>query len=68
MPCSDTHCDNCNMNSGFCLQCKKGYYSTPDGGCAKCSDSILYCNECTSGDKCDVCEENVTDLTPDGKC
>lgn len=52
----------------MCTECKVGFYKV-DGGCAKCSDSIMYCNECTSPDRCDVCDENVTWLFDEtGKC
>lgn len=50
---------NENKSKYECPDCVPGYFwSEQDISCVKCSDVIDNCNECVTGDRCTVCDQD----------
>ncbi|CDW89408.1 protein serine threonine [Stylonychia lemnae] len=65
-------CLNCDKYGQGCTQCQNGYFlyqaeKSQSFECGQCSDSVTYCDLCSSSDSCDQCQTGYS-LTQTGKC
>ena len=63
---TDYSCKRCSAE--MCTECMDGYYLDTTGECQKCSDTLEFCNKCSSPYKCDRCNNRVAQLGSEGKC
>lgn len=68
------HDNKCNVTSGKCLSCIKGYYKDYDEHCVQCPERCTACNSnyscfaCNSGFKGQFCQDECSDCKSGTSC